>query len=153
MSKAYISIGSNIGEREKNCLRAIELMEKEHITVIKQSSIYETEPWGVNNQPLFLNMVIEIETDLTPLELLKVLKDIEKKMGRVNSYHWGPRIIDLDILLFDNLIINMDNLIIPHPFLHERDFVLRPLKEIAQEIKHPVLNKSVDELFRDLHKS
>jgi 2-amino-4-hydroxy-6-hydroxymethyldihydropteridine diphosphokinase len=150
MSIAYIGIGSNLGERKKNCLYAIELIEKKHITVTKRSSIYETEPWGVSNQPIFLNMAIEIETDLTPVELLKILKDIEKKMGRENSYHWGPRIIDLDILLFDNLIINMDNLKIPHPFLHERDFVLRPLKEIAPGIKHPLLNVRIDELFKKL---
>lgn len=151
MSIAYIGIGSNLGDRVKNCLSAIELMEKEHITVIKRSSIYETEPWGVNNQPLFLNMVIEIETVMNPVELLNILKDIEKKMGRENSYHWGPRIIDLDILLFDNLIVNMDNLIIPHPFLHKRDFVLKPLKEIAPDIIHPLLKRRIDEIFRNLH--
>lgn len=151
MSIAYIGIGSNLGDRVKNCLSAVELMEKEHITVIKRSSIYETEPWGVNNQPLFLNMVVEIETVMNPVELLNILKDIEKKLGRKNSYHWGPRIIDLDILLFDNLIVNMDNLRIPHPLLHERDFVLRPLKEIAPGIIHPLLKRRIDEIFRNLH--
>lgn len=152
MSIVYIGIGSNLGNRQENCLRAIELLKKKGIVVKKRSSIYETEPWGVKDQPPFLNMAIEIETELEPAELLIVLKDIEREVGRERSFKWGPRIIDLDILLFEDIILNEDNLKIPHPLMHERDFVLRPLCEIAPEIKHPLLKLSMNELLQQLYK-
>jgi 2-amino-4-hydroxy-6-hydroxymethyldihydropteridine diphosphokinase len=150
VSIVYIGIGSNLGEREENCLRAIELLERKGITVVKRSSLYETEPWGMRNQPPFLNLAIEIETDLKPVRLLKALKDIEKAAGREKSCQWGPRILDLDILLFDDIVVHEENLEIPHPLMHERAFVLEPLCEIAPDVKHPVLKKSVHELFRQL---
>ncbi|MEW6419399.1 MAG: 2-amino-4-hydroxy-6-hydroxymethyldihydropteridine diphosphokinase [Nitrospirota bacterium] len=150
MSIAYIGIGSNLGDREKNCLRAIRLLQQKGITVSKRSSLYDTEPWGVKNQPRFINLAIEIETELEPKELLRILKDTEKEMGRKESSKWGPRIIDLDILLFENIVVNDDNLKIPHPLMHERDFVLRPLCEIAPDKKHPVLNLSIKELMQKL---
>lgn len=150
MSIVYIGIGSNLGNREENCLHAIKLLEKGGIIVKKRSSLYETEPWGVKDQPPFLNMAIEIETALKPKELLKILKDVEKEVGRKESTKWGPRIIDLDILLIDNIVLNKDNLKIPHPFMHERDFVLRPLHEIAPSVKHPLLKMTVRELLQKL---
>ncbi|OHE57396.1 MAG: 2-amino-4-hydroxy-6-hydroxymethyldihydropteridine diphosphokinase [Thermodesulfovibrio sp. RBG_19FT_COMBO_42_12] len=150
MSIAYIGIGSNLGDREKNCLHAIELLQKKVITVKKRSSLYETEPWGLKDQPYFINMVIEIETALEPKELLRLLKDMEREMGRKESSKWGPRRIDLDILLFDDIILNEDTLKIPHPLMHERDFVLRPLCEIAPEKRHPVLNLTMEELMQKL---
>jgi 2-amino-4-hydroxy-6-hydroxymethyldihydropteridine diphosphokinase len=150
MSVVYIGIGSNLGNRQENCLRAIELLQKKGIIVKKRSSIYETEPWGVKDQPLFLNMVIEIKTGLKPKELLRILKDVEKEVGRKESLKWGPRIIDLDILLIDNIVLNEDNLKIPHPLMHKREFVLRPLCEIAPDIKHPLLKLSIYELIRKL---
>ena len=150
MSLSYIGIGSNIGDRYKNCLRAIELLEKGGVTVKKRSSIYETEPWGVKDQPRFINMAIQIETTFKPNELLRLLKDIEKEIGRRDSLHWGPRIIDLDILLFNTVILNEEDLKIPHPFLHEREFVLRPLNEIAPDVIHPVFRMSIDELTQRL---
>jgi 2-amino-4-hydroxy-6-hydroxymethyldihydropteridine diphosphokinase len=150
LSTAYIGIGSNLGKRRENCLRAIDLIKKKGIIVKKRSSLYETEPWGVKDQPLFLNMVIEIETDLHSLQLLRVLKDIEQELGREVSYQWGPRIIDLDILLFEDIVLNEDNLKIPHPLMHERDFVLRPLNEIAPNARHPVLKMSIHELLHHL---
>jgi 2-amino-4-hydroxy-6-hydroxymethyldihydropteridine diphosphokinase len=150
MSLAYIGIGSNLGNRQKNCLRAIELLTGKKIIVTKRSSLYETEPWGIKDQPKFLNMVIEIETKLNPKKLLVILKDIENEVGRKESLKWGPRVIDLDILLVDNLILNQDDLIIPHPLMHKRDFVLRPLAEIAPDVKHPLLKLSIDELLQKL---
>lgn len=150
MSRSYIGIGSNLGNRHENCLHAIELLEKRGITVKKKSSLYETEPWGVNDQPRFINMVVEIETTLEPKELLSLLKGIEKEIGRQDSFHWGPRIIDLDILLFNTLVLNEENLKIPHPFLHEREFVLRPLNEIAPDVIHPLFHMSIDELSQRL---
>lgn len=150
MSIVYIGIGSNLGNREKNCLHAIEFLEKKGITVKKMSSMYETKPWGVKDQPPFLNMAIEIETALKPKELLALLKDIEAEIGREESLRWGPRKIDLDILLFDNIVLNRNDLIIPHPLMHERDFVLRPLCEIASDIKHPLLEVNICDLLERL---
>ena len=150
MSVAYIGIGSNLGNRQENCLRAIELLQKKGIIVKKRSSLYETEPWGVKEQPLFLNMAIEVETKLNPGALLRILKDVEKEVGRKESTKWGPRIIDLDILLTDNIVLNKDNLKIPHPLMHKREFVLRPLCEIAPDIKHPVLKLSMNELLQEV---
>ena len=152
MAIAYIGIGSNLGNRQENCLRAIELLQKKGIIVIKRSSLYETEPWGVKDQPRFINMAIEIDTSLEPKELLKILKNIEKELGREKSSKWGPRIIDLDILLFDDIILNEDNLKIPHPLMQERDFVLRPLCEIAPDIYHPSLKLSMYELMQKIHR-
>ncbi|MDI6889955.1 MAG: 2-amino-4-hydroxy-6-hydroxymethyldihydropteridine diphosphokinase [Thermodesulfovibrionales bacterium] len=150
MAIAYIGIGSNLGNRQENCLRAIEILEKRGITVKKKSSIYETEPWGVKDQPRFINMAIEVETGLEPKELLRILKEVEREVGREESFKWGPRIIDLDILLFDALILREDNLEIPHPLMHERDFVLRPLCEIAPERIHPILKVRVCDLMQEL---
>jgi 2-amino-4-hydroxy-6-hydroxymethyldihydropteridine diphosphokinase len=152
MAIAYIGIGSNLGNRQKNCLRAIELLQKKDIIVTKRSSLYETEPWGVKDQPRFINMAVEIDTSLEPKELLKILKNIEKELGKEKSSKWGPRIIDLDILLFDDIILNEDNLKIPHPLMHERDFVLRPLCEIAPDIYHPLLKMRMYELMQKIHR-
>ncbi|MBM4145726.1 MAG: 2-amino-4-hydroxy-6-hydroxymethyldihydropteridine diphosphokinase [Nitrospira sp.] len=150
MSIVYIGIGSNLGDRKANCMRAIELLAGKGIVVRKESSLYETDPWGDKNQPKFLNMAIEIETEIKPQDLLSLLADIEKELGRKRSYKWGPRVIDLDILLYNSLTIDEDDLKIPHPFMHERDFVLKPLYEIAPDVKHPVLNLSAGELLQKL---
>lgn len=152
MAIAYIGIGSNLGNRQKNCLRAIELLQKKDIIVTKRSSLYETEPWGVKDQPRFINMAVEIDTSLEPKKLLTILKNIEKELGREKSSKWGPRTIDLDILLFDDIILNKDNLKIPHPLMHERDFVLRPLCEIAPDIYHPLLKIRMHELMQKIHR-
>ena len=149
MSAVYIGIGSNLGDRYRNCLRAIELLRQNGLFVTKQSSMYETEPWGVTEQPEFVNMAVETETDLAPMRLLEMLKKIEKEMGRQDTIRWGPRIIDLDILLYNDIILNTDSLTIPHPLMHEREFVLGPLSEIAGEFIHPVLKKSITDLFKE----
>jgi len=113
--------------------------------------MYETEPWGERNQPRFINMAIEGETRLTPVRLLEVLKMIEDEVGRKETFRWGPRVIDLDILLYDDLVMDTSELIIPHPRMHEREFVLRPLAEIAPDKIHPVLKKTIRKLLCDLH--
>ncbi|GAB4405766.1 MAG: 2-amino-4-hydroxy-6-hydroxymethyldihydropteridine diphosphokinase [Thermodesulfovibrionales bacterium] len=150
MAIAYIGVGSNLGNREDNCLKAIKLLSDKGITVRKQSSLYETEPWGVKDQPWFINTVIEIETAIEPEELLQMLKEVERDIGRVDTYRWGPRVIDLDILLYNDLVMDTPHLKIPHPLIHERDFVLRPLSEIAPDKTHPVLKKTIKELLSEL---
>lgn len=144
---AYIGIGSNLGNREENCEKAIYLLEQKGIKVTKRSSFYETEPWGVKEQPKFINMAVEIETYLKPEELLRTIKEIENEIGRRSSTRWGPRIIDLDILFYNDLILRTPELEIPHPLIHERDFVLKPLSEIAPDKIHPVLKKTIKELL------
>lgn len=133
MPDVFIGLGSNLGERENNCEEAIRLIDEARMEVITRSSMYETEPWGVEDQPPFINMVIRVSTDLEPSSLLSELKSIEKKMGRQDSYKWGPRVIDLDILLYDDITVDKPDLKIPHPHMFERDFVLKPLAEIAPE--------------------
>jgi len=148
MAIVYIGLGSNLGDRHKNCLRAIELLKQNGLLVTRQSSMYETEPWGLTGQPEFVNMAVEAETGLAPETLLALLKKIEKDMGRRDTLRWGPRSIDLDILLYDDITMNTDDLTIPHPLMHEREFVLRPLSEIAEEKVHPVLKKKIGELLK-----
>ena len=150
MSIAYIGIGSNLGDRERNCEEALNRLLKRGIKVIKRSSLHETEPWGVKEQPKFLNMAVKVETGLSPEELLKNLKEIEIDLGRGESKRWGPRIIDLDILFYDDRIIKRDDLEIPHPGTRDREFVLKPLSEIAPGKIHPVFKKSVKEMFTEL---
>ncbi len=147
----YIGIGSNLGNREENCLKAIRLLEERGIKVLKRSSLYETEPWGVKEQPMFINMVVEAETEYTPSELLGVLKSIERSMGRTETKRWGPRLIDLDILFYNNLILDTPELKIPHPRIQERLFVLKPLTEIAPQLEHPVLKKKIKDLLNMAH--
>lgn len=149
MPVVYIGIGSNIGAREDNCLRAIGLLEENGLRITRRSSVYETEPWGVKDQQGFINMVVEAETDISPRELLVLLKRVENEMGRQPGIKWGPRLIDLDILLFDDLIMEESDLTIPHPMMHRRNFVLAPLAEIAPEKVHPVLAKKIRDLLCD----
>ena len=152
--KSYIGIGSNLGDRRKNIQLALKVLkEKKDIIVEKVSPFYETLPaGGPPHQGKFLNGVIEISTTLTPQELLKVLQGIEKALGRVRKERWGPRTIDLDILFYGDLIVNEEGLIIPHPLMHKREFVLKPLLRIAPNLIHPVLKESVKELLESIRK-
>jgi 2-amino-4-hydroxy-6-hydroxymethyldihydropteridine diphosphokinase len=142
---AYLCLGSNMGEREKNLTQALILLSQK-TNLDKVSSIYETEPVGYTEQPCFLNLVCRITTDLSAEEILHLAKAIENKIGRIPDFPNSPRLIDIDILLYENQIIKTQNLTIPHPRLTERAFVLIPLAEIAPELVHPELGKSIAEL-------
>lgn len=148
---AYIGVGSNIGDKVQQCEKAIaEILKIDHHKLLAKSSFFKTKPIGYTAQEWFVNGVIKIETDLDPPDLLQVLKAIESQLGRTETLHWGPREIDLDILLFDDKEIQMEELQIPHPLFHERQFVLIPLAEIDRSLIHPVLKKTVGELLEDI---
>ena len=142
----YIALGTNLGDRISNLHTAIAAFAPE-VTVTTQSHIYETPPWGYEDQPAFLNMVVKAETDLEPEALLTSLKQLETDLGREQNFCWGPRLIDLDILFYDDLVIESPPLVIPHPRLHERGFVLVPLTDVAADYVHPVLGAFVWELL------
>jgi 2-amino-4-hydroxy-6-hydroxymethyldihydropteridine diphosphokinase len=141
----YIALGTNLGDRVANLKQAIAAMPPQ-ITVKAKSSVYETPPWGYEEQPKFLNQVLKAKTYLDPDTLLKHLKRLEVALGRKESFTNGPRLIDMDILFYDDLIVNTPTLTIPHPRLHERAFVLMPLMDISPELVHPVLQKSIHDL-------
>ena len=136
MKIVYIGIGSNIGRRLSNCKKAVQLISKHpHITVTKVASWIETEPYGVKDQNRFINGAIEIKTKLSPQQLLVFLKKTEKKMGRKKEVRWGPRLIDLDILLYEGVKVKTKSLVIPHPDIKNRDFVKKSLMELNSELK------------------
>ena len=143
---AYLALGSNLGDKEANLRRALELVQQRGVEVVKTSSFICTEPYGVTDQPQFLNGVCEVRTSLEPLALLQTLLEIEQEMGRVRLRHWGERNIDLDLLLYEDVVMDTPELILPHPDMQNRDFVLLPLAEIAPELVHPILQKSIEEL-------
>jgi 2-amino-4-hydroxy-6-hydroxymethyldihydropteridine diphosphokinase len=139
LRRAFLSLGSNIGDRQANLELAIAALGKERIRVIARSSIYETEPQDIANQPWFLNMVVECESQYFPRQMLKILQRIERDIGRVRAgaIPRGPRVIDIDILLLGNVVMETEQLTIPHPRMFNRRFVLEPLLEIAPEIRRP----------------
>lgn len=143
---AFVALGSNLGDREGNLRRALELLTQNGVEIVKVSKFIETEPYGVIDQPRFLNGVCQVKTVLKPLELLRLLLAVEKEMGRVRLRHWGERNIDLDLLLYEDVIMDTEELRLPHPDMANRDFVMLPLAEIAPELKHHVLDKTMAEL-------
>ena len=141
----YLGLGTNLGDRQANLQDAVAgLFPK--VGVLRVSSVYETEPWGYRDQPACLNQVLEGETDLQPLDLLVFLKNLELTLGRQATFLYGPRLIDLDILFYDQAVINQPELVIPHPRLAERAFMLVPLTELAPELRHPVLGLTISML-------
>jgi 2-amino-4-hydroxy-6-hydroxymethyldihydropteridine diphosphokinase len=150
MNKVYIAFGSNIGDRYKAVENALSMLEKRGLKVTKKSKIYETEPYGYTEQPIFINGAVEIETELSCREVLKTLLSIEKELGRVREIRWGPRTIDLDILFFNNEVYDEEDLKVPHPDMQNRFFVLEPLNDICPDYVHPILNKKVSEMLSEL---
>jgi 2-amino-4-hydroxy-6-hydroxymethyldihydropteridine diphosphokinase len=148
----YLALGTNLGSREENLRIAVNGISPE-VNVIYRSPIYETPPWGYLEQPYFLNQVISGKTQLTPLALLRHVKELETKMGRSAGIRYGPRLIDIDILFYNDQILKTNGLEIPHPRLHDRAFVLVPLLDIAPDLLHPLLGKTISELIKQVDTS
>lgn len=147
----FLAIGSNIGDLETNLNNAIEEIKNiSKSRFVKASSFLRNAAYGVTDQPEFLNGIVEIQTSLEPKSLLKEIKDMEKNLGRKETYRWGPRLIDIDIILYDDIVYSDGELNIPHKDMENRDFVLIPLAEIAPEVVHPVFNKSIKEMKDEL---
>lgn len=149
MESLFLLTGSNIGESEKHLQQAKQLIAERIGVVSKASSIYKTEPWGNKDQQDFLNQVLEVQTELTGKDVLTRILTIEQEMGRNRSQKWEPRIIDIDILFYGDGVIQTEDLVVPHPLLHERRFTLLPLAEIAPQLIHPVLQKTTEELLKE----
>ena len=149
----YLGLGSNLGQRDDNLGQAVELLAASpQMRIVRSSSIYETEPWGYTDQPCFLNCVVEAQTTLAPAPLLELAKDVEQTVGRQHNFRWGPRLIDVDILLYGDQIVSIadPDLQIPHARLTERAFVLTPLSEIAPQARHPASGHPVASLARQV---
>ncbi|MDH7511698.1 MAG: 2-amino-4-hydroxy-6-hydroxymethyldihydropteridine diphosphokinase [Clostridiales bacterium] len=142
----FLSLGSNLGRRRRNLARAVEALELAGIAIVKTSSLYETEPVGDKEQPWFLNLVVEASSSLDPEEMLDLIQTIERKLGRRSDERGGPRSIDIDILLAEEKVIQSERLTIPHPRLHQRNFVLQPLEEISAEAVQPLLGMKIKDL-------
>jgi len=154
MARVYIGLGSNLGCREENLARALKRLSEisnGSVKVLRCSSIYESKPWGKTEQPDFLNQVVEVETTLEPKAFLVLLKKIERELGRTQAAErWGPRIIDLDIVFWNGFVLNEGDLVIPHPYMSDREFVLPPLAEISSKLKHPVTGRTVEEMLASI---
>ena len=149
MKTVYLALGSNIGDRESNLRSAIESLTPAGISVLRESPIYETEPVGYTAQRWFLNMVVEAETALFPMQLLTRIGKIERSLGRVRTIPNGPRTIDIDILLYGTAVIRTPRLEIPHPRMHERRFVLAPLADLSPDLRHPGTRKTVRQMLNE----
>jgi 2-amino-4-hydroxy-6-hydroxymethyldihydropteridine diphosphokinase len=147
LKTVYLGLGSNMGEREINLRTALQYLDADGVTVVRRSSLYETAPREVLDQPIFLNAVVEAKTELFPLQLLACIRNIERKMGRRRVTPKGPRNIDIDILFYGRSVIETAELQVPHPHLAERRFVLEPLAEVAPEFRHPGNGKTAGEML------
>ena len=145
----YLSLGSNMGDRKKNIAEAIDSLEAAGIKIKKKSAVYETEPVGVKEQEYFYNICLAAKTELDPEDLLKKIKEIEAKNGRLSSARWGPRIIDIDILFYNNIIFDNNDLKIPHREILNRKFVLVPMAEIAGNYVHPVIKSKIKDILKN----
>jgi len=148
INKVFLSLGSNVGDRIHNLSLSRSKLFNEVGKIIYNSKIYESEPWGFKLQDCFLNQIIVIETYLDSKEVLEKILNIEKKLGRIRKGKWESRIIDIDILFYNNEVINLKDLIIPHPLIQKRNFILIPLNEIAKDYIHPKLNKTINQLLK-----
>ncbi|MES2795757.1 MAG: 2-amino-4-hydroxy-6-hydroxymethyldihydropteridine diphosphokinase [Bacteroidota bacterium] len=148
-NQLFLLLGTNLGDKKQNLITAIKAIEDLLGKVESKSKIYETAAWGITDQPSFLNQVLQIETNLAPTKVLKNILQIETEMGRIRANKWGARLIDIDILYIGNETIRKDDLIVPHPYLHERRFTLMPLVEIAADFIHPIFNKSNSQLLNE----
>jgi 2-amino-4-hydroxy-6-hydroxymethyldihydropteridine diphosphokinase len=144
--RVYLALGTNLGDRLAN-LQAAQAAMPPAVRVLSASPVYETPPWGIHDQPAFLNQVLLAETELEPAELLAYLKKLEERLGRTPGVRYGPRLIDLDILFYDDLVIDTPGLVIPHPRLVGRAFVLVPLADLAPKLRHPLEGKTVEEML------
>ena len=145
--EVLLALGSNVGNRLAMLEKALRALDKAGLSITDKSRVWETEPWGVTDQPRFLNMCAKAKTELEPEELLAAVKGVEQELGREKRVHWGPREIDVDILLIGSEIVELPSLRVPHPLMQERAFVLVPLCEIAPEACHPLFHKTVRELL------
>lgn len=145
----FFLLGANLGDRVATLARAVVLIGQRVGRIASQSSLYETAPWGVTDQPTFLNRVLAVETTLEPEAVLILTQAIEHELGRVRHEHWGARTIDIDLLYYDQLVWQTPTLTLPHPFLHQRRFTLVPLADIAPDFSHPVLHKTTLDLLAD----
>lgn len=151
MRNVYIGLGSNLGNKEEYLVRAIDRIGLcKGICIVNKSRFYETKPIGGPSQPDYVNCVIELESEIEPQSLLQEFKRIELELGRKPCVRWGPRVIDIDILLYGNKVINNSNLKVPHERMHERIFVLEPLCEISPDFEHPILKKTIFDLLKEL---
>jgi len=143
----YLGLGSNLGERQQYLAQARKMIAERVGEIAQASSVYATDAWGMEDQPGFLNQVVEVETELLPDQVLKAILQIERELGRERIIKWGERNIDIDIIFYEDRVLDTEKLTLPHPFLQERNFVLVPLAEIAPEFKHPVLQKTILDLL------
>ena len=149
MGKCHLHLGSNQGDRKVQLARAIQMIEESIGPVLGSSAMYETDAWGNTDQEDFINIALEVEHYMTPNQLLKTVNKIEDQIGRVRLAKWGPRLIDIDIIFIEDIVVDTERLTIPHKLMHKRNFVLYPMVEIAPEFIHPVINERLSTILED----